>query len=100
MSTDFNAVCHYCKKYQHIGQRFTGSICFGFGSKDEEGRIKAAEFLLEHMYCGLPNEREIDYNNLENLPRNLVIVDTDYIPNGYERSEDGNIKGLYDSNSI
>lgn len=72
MSTDFTVLCDKHQLHIHIGQRFTSGPCFGYGSRDEEGRAAAAEFVSEHIYCG-----------------SLRIVPTDDIPEHYKDLEDG-----------
>lgn len=53
MSTDWDAVCFTCRKYTHLGQRFTSGPAFGFSTHDAEGRARAAEFVSEHAYHDL-----------------------------------------------
>jgi len=53
MSIDFDAVCHRCRKFQHVGQHMGGVASFGYGSRDLEGMLEAAKFAIEHaMFCG------------------------------------------------
>lgn len=80
MSWDFDVVCDRCKVYHHLGQSMGGLETFGFGSNDEEGRAKAAKFIVDHLYSG-------DFEHRPNLGgcgvMELRIVSTEQIPEDY-----------------
>jgi len=48
MSTDYYVMCETCRKYEFLGTRFAGSVTFGESSKDEAGRERAMEFIVDH----------------------------------------------------
>lgn len=57
MSTDWTVYCLRCLEFHHLGQRFAGSPyvgdmqggCFGYGSHDEDGRLKVSAFINKHL---------------------------------------------------
>lgn len=79
MSTSWYVVCRNCKLNHYLGQRFTSISCFGYGSKDEEGRNRVASFIEEHLGDGesdmiiinehdlvtLKNTKEISYDEVK-----------------------------------
>ena len=70
MSTDFSGVCTHCKTYTNLGQRFTSGAALGYGTRDEEGRRFAAEFVSEYVY------------------HSLVVVVSDAVPEDYTELDD------------
>lgn len=83
MSVDWTVVCDRCREYCHLGQDMGGTCSFGYGSKDEEGRVVVGEFISEHIYHDLISSRQ----PFPFLPTNryLRIVRTDDIPDDYSR---------------
>lgn len=65
MSLDFSVMCERCRYYRHLGQRTTLKDSLGYGSIDDTGMTKAAEFIANHL-C-----------------HNLRIVETNNIPDHY-----------------
>lgn len=50
MSTDYSAACFTCRRYHHLGVRFSSGWAFGHGSRDLMGHRRAGDWLLEHLH--------------------------------------------------
>lgn len=55
MSVDWQAICDKHRIKKHLGQASAGGTfnSFGNGSNDSQGRQDSADFVGEHIECGL-----------------------------------------------
>jgi hypothetical protein len=53
VSTDFDVVCDKHAQYRHLGQRMGTTYSFGYGRNDVETQGVIAEWIIDHLGCGL-----------------------------------------------
>ncbi len=55
MSVDWEAICDEHRIRKHLGQSQGGDSVrsFGYGPNDERGRQDCADFVAEHLSCGI-----------------------------------------------